>query len=214
MKINIPNVTLIAISSIEIPETIRAIEKSCQDIDFGAVKLVTHEKPENLPDDITFNMCPQIKNIMDFNHFAFRDLGQYVDTTHCLMVQHHAWITNPEIWSDDWLQYDYIGAPWAWKVDAYVCHDTGEHVRVGNGGFSLRSKKLLEIPVNHNLPLLQEQGWYNEDGNLCVYHRKKMLELGVKYAPVEVAAKFSYENTVFENAGIEKSFGFHKNQRF
>lgn len=208
---SLPDVTLLAISSIQIAETIQALKISSQDIDFGAIKLISDEKPKDLPYYISYEYCPKIKDIMDFNNYVFYNLINHVKTNFCLMVQYHAWIIHPEIWTDRWLQYDYIGAPWAIRDDAYICHDTGEHVRVGNGGFSLRSRKIMEIPIKYNLPLLQEQGWYNEDGNLCVYQRKKMLELGVKYAPVNIASRFSYENTVPENQGL-RTFGFHRNK--
>jgi len=55
----------------------------------------------------------------------------------------------------------------------------------------------------------EEQGWKNEDGNICCYYRKEMLENGIKYAPLEVAVKFSYENTIPENVGVTP-FGFHR----
>jgi hypothetical protein len=208
--IKLPDVTLIALSSIEIWKTMAALEKSREKIDFGAVKLVSHAKPDDLPSGIAFEQCQPINSAISYSAIVFNHLTEYVDTNYCLVIQYDSWVINPELWSDNWLEYDYIGAPWGYKEDAYICHDTGEHVRVGNGGFSLRSKKILNAPWAYGLPLLQEQGWYNEDGNLCVYHRKKMLELGVKYAPVEIAAKFSYENPVPENIGV-KSFGFHKN---
>jgi hypothetical protein len=73
----------------------------------------------------------------------------------------------------------------------------------------LRGRDILDIPLEHDLPLLQEQGWRNEDGNLVCYYRELMLALGVKYAPVEVASKFSYENPVPENQGL-KTFGYHR----
>ena len=49
--INLPNVTLIAVSSIEIERTIRAFQYSCRGINFGEVKFVTHEDVN--PDGIT-----------------------------------------------------------------------------------------------------------------------------------------------------------------
>jgi hypothetical protein len=79
---------------------------------------------------------------------------------------------------------------------------------VGNGGFSLRSKKLLDIPSNFNMPFLEERGFYNEDGNICVYNRDFLLEHGIKYAPVDIAAKFSREILIPEYASIV-TFGFH-----
>jgi hypothetical protein len=211
MKKNIPQVTLIAISSIMIHETIRALQKCCEEMEFGSVKLLSHKKPFFLPSNITFEICPKINNIMDFNHYVFRDFGKHVTTSHCLMVQYHGWVLRPELWDDNWLQYDYIGAPWAYSDDAYMSQ-AGEHVRVGNGGFSLRSKKLLDLPKERNIQLTHDRGFWNEDGNICVYHREKFLEAGIRYAPVEVASVFSFENEVPENKGV-LTFGFHRNKK-
>lgn len=209
--INLPNVTLLALSSIEIPATIKALEKSCEGINFGAVKLISHRKPDDLPKNIQFKYCNEIKSIDEFNILVFKYLGQYVQTSHCLMVQYHGYVINPLVWDNDWLNYDYCGALWPLKEDAYIAWGSREHVRIGNGGFSLRSKKLLDIPLKHDLPLLQEQGWYNEDGNLNCYYREVMLALGIEYTPIEIAAKFSYENPIPENQNIDKFFGFHRN---
>ncbi len=210
MKIELPDVTLLSVSSIKIPETIQALKKCCDVVEFGAVKIASHYIPEGMPDYMQYIYAPYMGNINEYNSYIFSGLAGEITTSHCLIIQHDSWIIHPEVWDNEWLQYDYIGAPWAIKEDAYICHDTGEHVRVGNGGFSLRSKKLLCVPYKHKLPLLEEQGWYNEDGNICVYHRKRMLELGIKYAPIDVAARFSYENPVPENYEV-KTFGFHKN---
>jgi len=210
MKISLPDITLIAVTSIKIPETVLALRKSSLFIDFGAVKLVSPVKPHNFPEDIQFEYSTDITCIDDYNLYVFRDLTHHVQTKFCLLIQYDSWVINPGVWDNKWLEYDYIGAPWIISPEAYICHDTGEHVRVGNGGFSLRSKKLLEIPRLHNMELLQEQGWYNEDGNICVYHRKQMLDLGIVYAPVNVAARFSYERHMPENFGV-RPFGFHKN---
>jgi len=84
----------------------------------------------------------------------------------------------------------------------------GEHVRVGNGGFSLRSKKLLDIPTKFNMPFLEDRGFYNEDGNICVYNRDFLLNFGIKYATIDVAAKFSREIFLPEYKDIV-TFGFH-----
>ena len=208
-KLPLKDVTLLAISSIQIDATIDAIGKSCQDIEFGKVKLISHKRPENLPRFISFEECPEIRNIMDYNHYVFKDLEKHVDTSHCLMIQYHAYILNASVWNDKWLEYDYCGAPWKVLPNTYIANN-GERVRVGNGGFSLRSKKILEAPKILGLELSQEQGWYNEDGNLVCYFRKELLDYGIKYMPLEDAVTFSYENTVEENAWV-KPFGFHRN---
>ena len=99
-----------------------------------------------------------------------------------------------------------MAAPWPYSENAYIT-DYGEHVDVGNGGFCLRSFKMLEIPTKLGLKLEERQGYYNDDGNFCVYHRKTFLENGIKYATKEIASKFSTETII---PGLsQESFGFH-----
>lgn len=208
--IRIKDVTLLAVSSVRTAETIEALQTSSRSILFGDVKLISHERPNNLPSGINFGYCPKIENINQFNQYVFRNLTDHVSTSHCLMIQDHGYVINYHLWNDFWLDYDYIGAPWPIVKNTYIA-DNGEIVRVGNGGFSLRSKKILDAPRKLNLELTHVRGWYNEDGNLCCYHRSALLKHGIKYAPIEVAAKFSYENPLDVNKDIIP-FGFHRNQ--
>jgi len=211
--IKIPNVTLIAVSSIYIEKTISMLQYSYREIGFGKVKLITHEKPKNIPCEIEFCECPKINNIMDYNNIMFFDIGKYISTSHCLIIQHDSAVIFPEMWDENWLQWDYIGAPFKIVENAYWANN-GERVRVGNGGFSLRSTKILNAPKKLGLELKQEQGFFNEDGNLVCYNRRELLNYGIRYAPVEIAAKFSFENETSENLNIEKPFGFHKNIKY
>lgn len=206
--IYLPDVTLIALSSIQIPETIEALKISSEKIRFGSVKLVSHEIPKKMPEFIDFEFCQEIKNIMDYNRYMFMDFGKHVLTKHCLLIQYHGYVINPELWNDEWLEYDYGGAPWAIRPGSYMAND-GTRSRVGNGGFSLRSKRLLDFPRENKLYLRQEQGYYNEDGNICCYWRREFNENGMKFMPVEKAAIFSFETLCSENLGIQ-TFGFHK----
>lgn len=208
-KIALPNVTLVAVTGVKIFETIRALHVSSQDIDFGKIKLIAPEKTKYFPKNMIFEKSPEMNSLREYSEYVFIHLDEHIDTDYCLLIQHDSWVLNPGLWKDEWLEYDYIGAPWAVKDDAYIAWGTGEHVRVGNGGFSLRSKKLLGIPKLKSLPLTHEQGYYNEDGNICCYYRTEFLESGIKFAPVEVAARFSYETSVRENLHINP-FGFHK----
>jgi len=228
MNIKIPEVTLVAVDCTDrVLGTINALNICSRNIDFGRVKLLSHEKPLALPDFIEYNEIPKISNIDEYNQFMFMDLGRYIDTSHCLTVQDHAYIINASAWNDEFLEFSYLGAPWAVVPDAYMANN-GERARVGNGGFSIRSKHLLDLPRNGNggfslrskklmdaphilgLKLEERQGYFNEDGNLAVYHRAKLLEYGIRYAPVEIASEFAYENTVPENEGL-LTFGYHRN---
>jgi hypothetical protein len=206
--LKLDNITLIAVSSIRINETIYALLESSRNIQFNSIKLVSHWCPKDLPDNIFFEECLNIDSIDKYSRYIMFDLIKHVQTDFCLLIQHDGYVLRPEKWDNVFLNYDYIGAPWPIKDNAYRT-TTGEHVRVGNGGFSLRSRKLLEVPIKYNIPFLQEQGFYNEDGNLCVYNRADLLELGIKYAPIDIAAKFSHETTLEEFKDI-KPFGFHR----
>lgn len=203
------DVTAIAIASIRILGTIKALEVSCENINFGAVKLLSHIKPNNLPEFIQFEECPEIKNIDDFNYYMFKEMGKHVQTSHCLTIQDHARVLNFSAWRDSWLEYSYIGSPWPIVENSYMAND-GTRSRVGNGGWSLRSSYLLNLPKIYDLPLREEQGWKNEDGQICCYYKKEFLNWGIKYAPLDIAVKFGFENIVPENIGI-KPFGYHRN---
>jgi hypothetical protein len=213
MKKFLKDVTLIAYSSHDVKENIESLQKCMECFNFGAVKIISHKKPDYLPEGIVYEQGREIKEINDFNEYMFMSFGNHIETSHCLYVQHHAFVISPEIFNIKWLKYDYIGAPWPIVENAYIAN-TGERVRQGNGGFSLRSKKLLDLPKKMGWYLREEQGWANEDGNICCYWREEMLENGINYAPVEIAAKFAYENPVPENNyGNMKTFGFHRNYR-
>lgn len=210
--INLPDVTLIALSSIKIQETINAMQFSMRGIDFGDAVLVTDVKFSH--PTIRRENGPRMSNIDDYNVYAFKYLGLHVQTKYALVIQYDSCVIFPELWSDEWLRFDYIGAPWGLPIDDFSYRaNNGEVVRVGNGGFSLRSQRLMRIPHIYDWKIREDHGYFNEDGNIVCYFRQEMLDLGIKYAPVEVAAHFSYENEVPENQGI-KSFGCHKHIRW
>jgi hypothetical protein len=208
--IKLPDVTLIALSSIKIPETIHALEISMREIEFADVKLVTDKEFQHA--HIKRELCPLMDNVDKYNEYAFLHLGDHISTSHALIIQYDSWVIRPTLWRNDWLWWDYIGAGWKIVPDAYIANN-GERVRVGNGGFSLRSKRLMTLPKEKGWELRSEQGWKNEDGNIVCYWRKEFLEMGIKYAPIDVAVHFSFENELEENCEVD-SFGFHKNIRW
>ena len=88
---------------------------------------------------------------------------------------------------------------------------SGKEVVVGNGGFSLRSQKIMRAPTELLLPFTDNQtGFFHEDGQLCNYHRDRLEEHGVTYAPVELAAKFATESWL--DGAVKEPFGYHNTQ--
>lgn len=85
----------------------------------------------------------------------------------------------------DYLQYDYIGAPWS-----------SREPRVGNGGFSLRSK-------NKTITLLNKMSFSGID-NEDVWYSIHMSSVG-SIAPVNVSKTFSVESIFYDNPlGVHK----------
>jgi hypothetical protein len=225
--LDLSRVTLFAIDNTNrIDGTIKSLYTSMQSAKFGAIKLVTSKEyidrysAELLSDGIVCEeMIFPITNIDEYNYYILYDLYKHIDTEFVLITQDHAFIINPGAWTDEFLDYDYIGAPWPLRENSFVT-PFGEHIRCGNGGFSLRSKKLLEVPNQVDIPfkVSDQPDFYkmfgstntNEDGNICVHNRHIFIEQGCKFPAVELAAKFSYESPVPENAGIIP-FGFHNN---
>tara|TARA_R110000796_G_scaffold58413_4_gene134859 strand:+ start:15018 stop:15680 length:663 start_codon:yes stop_codon:yes gene_type:complete len=207
--LNLNNVTLIAYTSVNLEGHIKALEYSCKGVNFGKVKLVSHEKPENLPDFITHELCPRMSNIDEWNYGTIYEMPKHVDTEFCLLIHDDGFVVNSESWKDEFLEYDYIGAPWPLPSDSFSFKDIkGEVIRVGNS-VSLRSKKLLDLPLETNMKWESFHGFYNEDGFICVNNRHLYIENGCKFADIDVAKYFSHETMIPEVQGI-KPFVFHR----
>ena len=218
--IHLPDVTLISVSSVLMRRTVSAMKISMEDIRFGEALLLSHIKPKFMGKGIRFAEIPRINNIDDYNKFMIYSCGQYIDTTHALIVQSDGYVLRPDMWRNEFLIYDFIGAPWPLSKDAYIDPFGNSH-QVGNGGFSLRSKRLMELPSQVDVPYqVNESDFYrhmnagllSEDGNICVHNRHIFVEHGCVFAPLEVAGKFSRELPI---SGINQSdtFGFHKYRR-
>ena len=209
-KLQLPNVTLTAVTSVKIYETIKAMEYSMRGIDFGDVILVTDQKPRHLPAGIRYCHCEKIDSIDKFNHFMVYELAPYIQTDFILLVHYDGFVIHPEKWSDEFLHYDYIGSPWPLPSNDYAYRDSqGNICRVGNS-VSIRSRRLLAYPAEHHLPWVPvDDGFYNEDIFLCCHSKNQMEADGLSFAPLEVAVRFGREHPIPENQGVEP-FAFHK----
>jgi len=206
---SLPDVTLLAVSSDRVQSNIDALVRCMGLMEFGEVKFISHKKPDNLPDGIKFGECKEIKSIYDYDCFSFLEMGWHVETPFVLLVQDHGQILHPELWDDAWMQYDWISSPWPRRPE-FVSVSTGLMIRVGNGGVRLTRQRMIRLPKILGLPVVYDRGWSADDGLFCSFYAKTFLENGIKYAPVEEAAKFGFENDVEENQHITKFFGYHK----
>jgi glycosyltransferase involved in cell wall biosynthesis len=208
-KIQLPNVTLVAMATRNVEETLQALNYSCRGVKYGRVKLLSHYTPYELDKNIEFIRIDKIKSIDDWSYKIIYELNQYIDTEFALLVHADGFVVNPSSWKDEFLDYDYIGAPWPFPTDNFSYRDAhGNIVRVGNS-VSLRSKRLLELPIRLNMPWEPFHGYWNEDGFICVKNKHIYEANGMKFATLDVAKYFSHEAMIPEVKGI-KPFVFHK----
>lgn len=191
MKV-LSNITLIGIDCKDLKRLQLAADISTKEITFGAVKLLTSIKSD---DPRVVNISPIISK-EQYSDFMIKELYKYVDTEFAIVFQYDGFILNPEAWSDIFMSYDYIGAPW----------DHFDKFNVGNGGFSLRSKKLINW-LSKNWKKIGKR-IHPEDVFISKFARPYIEEAGMKFAPDDVAGKFSKEaneRSVVWNG----EFGFH-----
>jgi hypothetical protein len=207
--LDLSNITLIAMTSVKIPQTVKALQYSSRDIKFGAIKIISDTKPDNLPQGITWEYIDKMSNIDEYSFSMIYNLEKYIDTDFAITIQEDGFIINSDSWKPEFLNYDYIGAAWPIPNDNFSYRDINNKlIRVGNGGVSLRSKKLINLVKNLNLEWKPFHGYYNEDGFICVNYRHIYEEHGIKFADIDIAKYFSHETQLPETMGI-KPFAFH-----
>mgnify|MGYP001060052585 CR=1 FL=1 len=139
-----------------------------------------------------FIPIPTLMGREAYSRFVIQRLHEFVETPHVLLIQWDGYVVDGAAWSDDFLGYDYIGARWGFHQDGH---------NVGNGGFSLRSRRLLAALRDPEITRFEP-----EDEVICRHYRP-MLETrhGVRFAPGEVADRFAYETTYPKGPTL----GFH-----
>ena len=209
-KLKLPNVTLLAATSSEMDEAQVSMRISLQNIEFGAAKLLCTIAPKQKYPDIEYVSIPPLNSVDDYNEIIFQDLHKYFETSHCLIVQSDSFVVNSNLWKEEFLEFDYIGAPWSNKIQLnpnLVLHL--EKNTVGNGGFSLRSRKLVETTAKINFNSLKFP-IKSEDIIICHYFYREMIDNGICFAPPKLAAQFSIESLDnLYGQDINSVFGFH-----
>ena len=214
-KLELKNVTLVAMTSVNIRATIQAMRDSMRGIRCGDAVLITDKKPFGLPKSIRYSHTSRLNNIDDFNYKMVYELGDHIHTDFALIVHADGFVVHPENWRDEFLDYDYIGAPWPLppEGDTTTYRDKdGNICRVGNSA-GIRSKRLMDFPKKNNIPWEGEYAygkmWFFEDGFICCKIRHLLEAEGMRIAPLEVAKYYAHEKMIPEIEGIVP-FAFHK----
>ena len=150
---------------------------------------------ENFSEGINpnFHFVKPMSGMQDYNCLLLKTVPNLLTTDFILIIQYDGFVLSPRAFGNIFFDYDYIGAAWP---------NAGEK-DVGNGGFSLRSKRLVEA-VAQEIDNFDITG--PEDILICRTMRPMLEEkYGLKFAPKEIANHFSREGFV----GSRTCFGFH-----
>ena len=77
---------------------------------FKSDQILMFSNKEILP-GIDYVPIVPLDGLFAYSNFILKDLLPYINTTHLIIVQSDAMIVNADSWSDEFLNYDYIGAP-------------------------------------------------------------------------------------------------------
>ncbi|MEQ1494630.1 MAG: DUF5672 family protein [Novosphingobium sp.] len=190
--LSLPQVTILTVTSVAKQATVTAMKASLQNVSFGAARFLSDQDPGPDLGCIEWRKIEPLTSRNAYSRFMLRELGSHFSTKHLLIVQWDGYVLDAGNWDSSFLDYDYIGAPWPQFDDLH---------RVGNGGFSLRSRRLITALQDFSSDLeLPEDVLIGR-----IWRERLQSDYGIKFAPEDLAQRFSYERT--PRRGNE--FGFH-----
>lgn len=190
--LDLEDVTLCCVDTRDPDLAIGALRRCMRGIKYAEVLLFTRRARVLQPTDGIRLIEAEINSISEYSSFMLRGLVPHLHTSHLLVVQWDGFVIDPSRWDRAFLECDYIGAPW---------RDLPDELAVGNGGFSLRSRRLLHALLDPDV-----QVSHPEDLSICKVNRAILQgRHGIRFASRALADRFSYER--IEAPG--PTFGFH-----
>lgn len=190
-RLSLPQVTLCAATSVNVVATLRALEACLQQIAFADCLLLTDIPIEPTHHEIRVVKIDRLGSSSAYSEFLLSGMVDYLTTSHCLVAQWDGYVLDAQRWRSEFMSYDYIGASWPQFADGYD---------VGNGGFSLRSRRLMELCREPNFVPL-----HPEDVAIGRTNRAWLEDQGMRFAPRELADLFAAERV----GDSQETFGYH-----
>lgn len=193
MKINLPDVTLVMADTRCHDLARLAVQDCIEQVNFGDI-LICSNKDLKISGVMNYCLVNDWPDKDSAQEFLWHDIPSMINTSHFLFCEWDAWVLDSGQWTDDFLEYDYIGAPWSWLSERAV----------GNGGFSLHSTEMARYVAKHSeeFPVTHPFVW---DLLLCREYRPKLEEAGFRFASQPIARQFSFET----RHDRLNTFGFH-----
>lgn len=190
MKKTIKNTTLVCVDCSKYGEAIRAMQKSMEQCSFERAIFFSNVSFDI--ENIDSVVISRITSKKQYSDFIIKELYKYIDTDYILICQWDGYILDGSCWDEEYKQYDVVGSAWL-EVDGFNC---------GNGGFSLRSKRLMKIlGTDDNIVCT-----HPEDAIIGRTYRPYLeTKYNIKFAPDDVCDRFAYEL----REPNQPTFGFH-----
>src|SRR6478609_9733705 len=191
---DVAGVTLLCVDTANHALALRALAVSGAELRFEQTLFLTDSIPAHLdvPPGISVIPITRLASRDEYSRFVLKSLLAHVTTPHVLLIQWDGYVIYPAAFEPAFLECDYIGATWFWFHDG---------MRVGNGGFSLRSRKLLEALQDERIQLTEA-----EDITIGRAFRPLLeRDYGIRYASEKLADRFAFEAAY--PTGMP--FGFH-----
>jgi tetratricopeptide (TPR) repeat protein len=192
--LELPGVTLVCADTANHALALRALAISQRDVRYGRSLFLTDAIPPGLsvPEGIEVIGIDPLASRDAYSQLMLKALLPHIDTSHALVIQWDGYVVNPKAWDAAFYDCDYIGAKWYWADDG---------LRVGNGGFSLRSRKLLAALQDPRITLVDV-----EDTTIARTFRPLLeREHAIRFADEALADRFSFEAAY----PVGRPFGFH-----
>jgi hypothetical protein len=228
----------------DLPGAQRALAHSARQLPGAQALLLSPERPLHLLEGIR-HVPIQKLGYLEYGLFILYALQHFVTTDFVLIVQDDGWVLDGRRWRDEFRRYDYIGAPT--NFARVTARGETRYLRgyewvplleqetkvdfVMNGGFCLRSRRLLKAPTELALnyvipPVARMQGppfamqWESEshleDVQLCLDMRASLERAGMRFASFALARLFAFEHLhpiMHEGLDLDQVFGHHSKLR-
>lgn len=197
--LDLPTVTLLCVET-QMHEMARiTIADMMTKVNFAEI-VIQSDKPDLIPiPGARYVVVPNWPEKIQCGRYCYNEAPEFVNTPHMIFTEWDGGIRDVNAWNPDFLNYDYIGAPWPGRAAGQW---DPKGFSVGNGGFTLWSSKLMKAVREHPTPC-------GTDVDIAV-HMRPALEAacGAKWAPEELAYTFSFEHGI-ESRRAQTSFGYH-----
>jgi len=187
---NLKDVTLVIADTYNYGSAVASLKKSMAQCNFGRVIFFTNIPIKLAGIDII--QIPELKGKDAYSYFILKEAYKYITTNYVIVSQHDSWVLDGEQFDNRLYNVDYAGALWL----------ENDGLANGNGGFSWRSRMLMETVANDELMIVTAP----EDVQLCrTYRRYFEKKYGLVWASDEICEQFSFELRIPNR----KTFGFH-----